>query len=423
MDNNNILHKRLLETVSNAIQLALDDFDNDDNQHISKSAVLNQEDSRVMYQKSCGQTIITQKSFIHELLKRMPNTNKNLFKGFGFINYKVTGNNKDWPCIVSLNDNITDRTIEKYQDEFEYSKDWVSVQGTYTAFNPLMKILSNYYPRFREQDGPEHRGSEAFDYWNKENTYWYKSFDGKYNECVDALKKLAHYQPFLQKYSIINIYQISFSKDGAFCAIMFGWYDDLKLHRYANKIIVFCTDKIINDDNGLNVKEEKDISSAQRKLKANLKKASYENMFPKLLQPTIIDNNAAYKFSVISNIDLDWRLPSWQRTKDAREQMDKNMPYNEKTSEMMQFMRWITMQGFYIDRERDHYDLYETLKMNNNRPYVILSGKTGEFLIAYYNEYIEYRKYRITFMAINNSGFKYFPKEYFKNELQYNPAE
>lgn len=415
-------YKNILESVSNAVQLALDNYDDNELSN-SKSNVIDADNSLVSLQKHLAQQTITQKSFIHELLKRMPNTNKNLFKGFGFINYKVTGNNKNWPCIVSLNDNMADRTIEKYQDEFEYSKDWVSVQGTYTVFDPLMKILSNYYPRFREKDGPEHRGSEAFDYWNKENTYWYGSFNGKYNECVDALKKLAHYQPFLPKYSIIKIYQISFSKDGAFCAIMFGWYDDLKLHRDTNKVLIFCTNKIINEDGGLKIDEEKDISSAQRKLKANLKKSSIENVFPKLLQPTIINNNAAFKFSVMSNIDLDWRLRSWQRAKGAREIMNKNMPYNEKTWEMMSFMRWVTMQGFYIDKEKDYYNLYETLKMNNNKPYVVISSKNGDFLIAYYNEYIEYRKYRITFMAINNNGFKYFSKEYFEKELKYNPAE
>ena len=419
---NFILHNKLLETVSNAIQLALDDIDLDDNQSISKSDILKQEDSRTSYQKSCGQTLISQKIFIHELLKRMPNTDKNLFKPFGFINYKITNNNKDWPCIISLNNNMADRIIEKYQDEFEYSKNWISIRGSYQVFDPLLSIMSDTFPIFRETDGDKHRGYDAFDYYNKKNSYWYDSFKGKYNDCVDALKKLAYFQPFLRKYSIIRVYQISFSDDGAFCAIMFSWYDNLQTHRDTNKILIFCTDKIINDG-GLKLEEEKDISLSQRRLKSNIKHASTEGIFPKLFKPVIINNNAAFKYSVLSCVEPDWRLRSYQRTKEAREIIDKYTSYSEKTSEMLFFMRWVTMSGYYIDRERDYHDIYDTLQMSNTKPYIVLSSKRGDFLIAYYNEYIEYRKYRITFMVIDNSGFKYFPKEYFEKELKYNPAE
>jgi len=37
-----------------------------------------------------------------------------MFAPFGFVNYKITGNKKDWPYITSLNNNMAERIREKY---------------------------------------------------------------------------------------------------------------------------------------------------------------------------------------------------------------------------------------------------------------------------------------------------------------------
>lgn len=70
------------------------------------------------------------------------------------------------------------------------------------------------------------RGESAYTFFVEKNKWWIESFKGKYNECHDALIKLAKAHEFLNNKFMINVHQISLSNDGAFIAIFYDWLDE-----------------------------------------------------------------------------------------------------------------------------------------------------------------------------------------------------
>jgi len=111
----NRLTNKILKCISEAISFALDDFDEDDTQiqNIKKRQRIS--DESTIIQRGTANIQLTQNAFIYELLKRLPGVDKKLFAPFGFVNYKVTGNYSDWPYLVSTNNSMAERTLEKYE--------------------------------------------------------------------------------------------------------------------------------------------------------------------------------------------------------------------------------------------------------------------------------------------------------------------
>ena len=99
------------------------------------------------------------------------------------------------------------------------------------------------------------------------------------------------------------------------------------------------------------------------------------------------------------------------------------MPYNEVTSNFKSFIWFTLSHQYYIE---DYYHgsnlIYDELKYNDTKPYVAVSNKTGEYLVAFYSVYLDYRKYKLIYAVIDNSDYSIMPKDFLK-EIEYNEIE
>jgi len=143
------------------------------------------------------------------LLKRLPGVDKKLFAPFGFVNYKVTGNYSDWPYLVSTNNSMAERTLEKYQHIFD-KPGWTTVNGSNTFDNLLFILSDRYFKKYKTKlynynNAQYPRGESAYTFYVEKDRWWLESFKGKYNECHDALIKLTKAHEFLNEEPIIYI--------------------------------------------------------------------------------------------------------------------------------------------------------------------------------------------------------------------------
>jgi len=99
------------------------------------------------------------------------------------------------------------------------------------------------------------------------------------------------------------------------------------------------------------------------------------------------------------------------------------MPYNEVTSNFKSFI-WVTLSHQYYIEDYYHGSnlIYDELKYNDTKPYVVVSNETGEYLVAFYSMYLDYRKYKLIYAVIDNSDYSIMPKDFLK-EIEYNEIE
>ncbi len=408
------LNKTILETVSNAIQLALDDFDYNETDNQLKDYI-EADDSTADFQRHLGQTLITQKTFIHELLKRLPNVDKKMFAPFGFVNYKITGNKKDWPYITSLNNNMAERICERYQEILD-TKGWTTLSGSHTFFE-LILIRNDIFKKYHIYDDKPPRGQDAYNAFTSKSSYWFDQFKGKYKEFNDALELLAYYHPKLKETIHFWINQISLSNDGAFIAVMYEVYDS-DLNKSKHKVEIFSTSKIIGEK-GIDLKEESTIKSKQMKFKNYLNKINIlDEKLPKLFSQTTINGHVAFSVSTNSNIDFDYRTRWHSRANEAYELFRKQFEY-VKTFDTILYIRHLMINCLYIE-DKYYNGIYDELQLNGIKPYILISSKDGKYLMAFYNMYKDYKEYKLVCAIIDNTNYDIMPKEYLK-EIEYNP--
>ena len=405
------LNKILLEAISNAVSLALDDFEYDGNNNNLTDIVDVKDESN--YQRYIGQKMINQKTFIHELLKRLPGVDKGMFAPFGFVNYKVTGNERDWPYIASLNKNMAERIRERYCEIFD-TKGWTTVSGSHT-FQELLFIRNDIFKKYHIYLNSEPKGNDALKHYMSK-PYWIEQFKGKYDEFNKALELLAYYHPELKETINFWINQISLSNDGAFIAIMYEVYNaDAK--KDIHHVEVFSTMKIVGE-NGINMQEESDIRTKQRKFKNYLNKTiMFDAKLPKQFAQTTINGHAAFSLTANSGIDFDYRLRYHMRANAAYEEFRRQYEYS-KTFDAILYVSYSMFNCLYIE---DKYanGLYDTLEYNGIKPYILISSKDGKYLCGFYNIYRDYQEYKLIYMIIDNTDYSIMPKEYLK-EIEYN---
>lgn len=378
-----------------------------------------------MIQKGIVNTQLTQKSFIYELLKRLPGVDRKLFAPFGFVNYKITGNYSDWPYLVSTNSSMSERTLEKYQLLFK-KPDWTTISGSSTFENLLYILSDRYFKEYKKRhsyDMKWPRGESAYTFFVEKNKWWIESFKGKYNECHDALIKLAKAHEFLNNKFMINVNQISLSNDGAFIAIFYDWLDETG-YKYHYQIDIFSTNKLVDEEKGINVDEYKDVKSKQIKFKnyltKNIIKRFGDLVFSRLLVATNINNHAAFVYETRNNYEFPWQSKTYYKAKEAYELIRKCMPHNDVTSNLDTFMFFSIHRNYYIeDNYHGSNNIYENLTYKGSKPHVVISSQSGEYLVAFYSNYIDYRKYALTYAIIDNRDYKLMPKEFLK-EIEYN---
>lgn len=416
------LNKILLEAVNRGIQFALDDFDevqNNINTPSRKKDIIQLDGSLATVQMSVGQKHINQKVFIYELLKRLPEVNKSMFNNFGFINYKVTGDEKDWPGIISLNDSMSDRTRKKYECLFD-TVGWTSINGFMSVFRPLLFVMNDVFQGYSQKVDQTHCGWNSIPYWEKEDSYWKNSFKEKFDDCVKALTLLAKYFPYLKTIETLWVHQISFSNDGAFIAITFE-VEKSNTHEYSSKVFVVCTDKIINRETGLDTDESKTLKTKQRKFKNYLNKkfSITDRKMSNNFKPTAINGYTAFKYVIESSDEFDYRLRKSDRSNYAFQRFNWNTKYYANIFNDIMWIRWSLYKCYYIE-DRYYNGLYDKLVSDiYGKPYVIVSSEDGKYLVAFYNKQIERFKYKLIFMIIDNQNYEIMPKDYLK-EIEYN---
>lgn len=337
----------------------------------------------------------------------------------------MTGNYSDWPYLVSRNNSMSERTLEKYQHIFDKTG-WTTIINESNSFDWLLYILSDrYFKKYKTNsyDTQYPRGESAYTFFVEKNKWWLEAFKGKYNECHDALIKLAKAHEFLNEETIIYINQISLSNDGAFIAIFFQWIDK-KDYNYRNSIDIFSTNKLVDDEKGINVNEYKDVKSNQTKFKnyltKNIIKRFGDLTFSRLLVPDNINNHAAFVYETQNNIDFPWQSKTYWKSKEAYELIRKCMPYNDETYNLGSFMFFSIYHNYYIeDNYHGSNSIYDNLIYEGHKPYTVVSSQSGEYLVAFYSNYIDYRKYSLTYAIIDNRDYKLMPKEFLK-EIEYN---
>ena len=85
---------------------------------------------------------------------------------------------------------------------------------------------------------------------------------------------------------------------------------------------------------------------------------------------------------------------------------------------------WFTLSHQYYIEDDYHGSnlIYDELKYNDAKPYVVTSNETGEYLVAFYNIYLDYRKYKLIYTIIDNSDYSIMTKDFLK-EIEYNEIE
>lgn len=403
----------------NKLSLSLDDYDDEEIETPKKQATYKDYNEKSLVQKTVLNKQLTLKNFLYELSKRLKNFDKKMFSNFGFVNYKVTGNENDWPFIVSLNESMSFNTMNKYQQIFDIPG-WTTISGTDT-FRPLLQIENHIFPNYRQYNpGGQLKGIDAKNAEDRNNKNWMEPFHGKYSQCVQALEKFMEVHPQRKNDDIIFIYQISFSNDGAFYAMLYeGLYKPAKTG-YRYYVEVYSTDELVKLDQTINLDEEKEIVAKQRKFKRLLKKANLDEQVPRPLKETVLGEHAAFCYTFSSKKYLDFRSRYYlTRFKDAYDIFKDELIL--KDIKMFSFMNHITYGALYIDRHYDSEEIYEKLNFKSQYPYVVVSSKSGNYLISFYcfeNE-TAYEKNNIYIMITDNSDFSIMPEKYLE-EIKYN---
>ena len=133
-----------------------------------------------------------------------------------------------------------------------------------------------------------------------------------------------------------------------------------------------------------------------------------------------INNHAAFVYETQNNSEFPWQSKIYWKAKEAYELIRKCMPSNGVTYNLGTFMFFSIHHNYYIE---DNYhgsdNIYENLIYKGRKPYVVVSSQSGEYLVAFYNNYINYRKYTLTYAIIDNRDYKLMSKEFLK-EIEYN---
>ena len=322
---------------------------------------------------------------------------------------------------------MAERTLEKYQHIFD-KPGWTTVNGSNTFDNLLFILSDRYFKKYKTKlynynNAQYPRGESAYTFYVEKDRWWLESFKGKYNECHDALIKLTKAHEFLNEEPIIYIQQISLANDGAFIAIFYQWLDN-KDNNYRYSIDIFSTNKLVDEEKGINVDEYKDVKSNQTKFKNYLTKNIIKRfgnlVFSRLLVADNINNHAAFVYETQNNIDFPWQSKTYWKANEAYELIRKCMPYNEVTYNLGTFMFFSLYHNYYIeDNYHGSNNIYENLIYKGRMPYTVVSSQSGEYLVAFYSNYIDYRKYTLTYAIIDNRDYKLMPKEFLK-EIEYN---
>jgi hypothetical protein len=119
---------------------------------------------------------------------------------------------------------MAERTLDKYQLLFK-KPGWTTISGSNTFENLLYILSDRYFKEYKSHsyDMKWPRGESAYAFFVEKDRWWLEAFKGKYDECHDALIKLAKAHEFLNNESVIYVNQISLSNDGAFIAIFYYW--------------------------------------------------------------------------------------------------------------------------------------------------------------------------------------------------------
>ena len=321
---------------------------------------------------------------------------------------------------------MSERTLEKYQHIFD-KPGWTTIDGSNT-FESLLYILSDrYFKEYKNNsyDTKQPRGESAYAFFVEKNKWWLDAFKGKYNECHDALIKLAKAHEFLNNESVIYINQISLSNDNAFIAIFYQWLSIKDYNsKYKYQIDIFSTNRLVDEEKGINVGEYKVVKSNQTKFKnyltKNIIKRFGDLTFSRLLVPDSINGHAAFIYETRNNFDFPWQSKTYWKAKEAYELLRKCMPQNNVTYNLDTFMFFSIHHNYYIE---DNYygpnNIYENLIYKGRKPYIVVSSQSGEYLVAFYSNYIDYRNYSLTYAIINNRDYKLMSKEFLK-EIEYN---
>lgn len=199
---------------------------------------------------------------------------------------------------------------------------------------------------------------------------------------------------------------------------------DKKDYNNRYSINIFSTNKLVDDEKGINVDEYKIFKSNQTKFKNYLTKniiKRFGNLeFSKLLVVDNINNHAAFVYETRNNFDFPWQPEPYRKAREAYELIRKCMPYNDVTYNLGTFMLFSILHNYYVE---DNYHgtniIYDNLIYKGRKPYAVVSNQSGEYLVAFYSNCKDYRNYSLTYAIIDNRDYKLMPKEFLK-EIEYN---
>ena len=308
-----------------------------------------------------------------------------------------------------------DKVKDKIGGYFYNSKGWFNITN-WQAFNAFLL----YY---RNKLFPNYRSGNKVDI---EKLYDQSKYDlkGRDNDLIDIIQNFIHFHPELKNLDLIIIDQISISPDNAFNVII---YELPKNGKWYAHVEIFSTENIVSD-NGLDINEVNIVRSKQLKFKRLLTKnicKRFDIDFPKILDVTTINNHVAYVYETLAGNDLDFRTRIQWRASEANTFLRKYMPFNEVMSNLRSFMWFTLSHQYYIEDDYHGSNLiYDELKYkyNDAKPYIVVSNETGEYLVAFYSMYLDYRKYKLIYAVIDNSDYSIMSKDFLK-EIEYNEIE
>ncbi len=307
-----------------------------------------------------------------------------------------------------------DKVKDKIGGYFNNSKGWFNITS-WTSLNAFLvyyknKLFPNY--KYTSNENDIEKLYDQFKY----------DLKGRDNELIGIFQNFIHFHPELKNLDYFIVDQVSISPDKAFNVII---YELPKNGKWYAHVEIFSTENIVSD-NGIDIDEVNTVRSKQLKFKRYLIKnicKRFDIDFPRILDVTTINNHVAYVYETLVSDVLDFRTRIQWRASEANRFLRKYIPFNEVTENLKSFMRFTLSHQYYVE---DNYHgsnlIYDELKYNDTKPYVVVSNKTGEYLVAFYSTYLDYRKYKLTYIIIDNSDYSIMSKDFLK-EIEYNEIE